>query len=203
MINVHVSEIERKHEQSAPVDDDQFVVVADQIIGGPCHRNTRLQKACLKLAQLLLSTAVHISNQRRNLHAIRDGCLQSFFNITAVKAKNGNLQAFLRAFYRRKERPRSIIRLNDQFHFSVSKEPDSHRQKMQPTAQGSQRVQGRDALFHYFRVSVHFLRKVASALKTVADLLVGELREQPSDPFSVAPGYVFCQIFHLCALPVV
>src|SRR5439155_23919653 len=111
MFNVNISEIERKHEQCAPIDDDQFIVIPDQIIRGPCCCNSRLEKARLELAQLLLSAAVHIGNQRRNLYAIRDGCLQSFFNIAAVEAKDGNLQGFRRALYRRKKRSRSIVRL--------------------------------------------------------------------------------------------
>src|SRR6266403_3400658 len=83
------------------------------------------------------------------------------------------------------------------------KSPTRICQKRSQRLERSQRVQGSDALHHCFRVTLHFLGKVASASKTVSDLLVGELREQPSNPSGVAPGYMFCQFFHLCALPIV
>src|SRR6266700_6659853 len=89
------------------------------------------------------------------------------------------------------------------FIFRSPKSPTRICQKCSQRLERSQRVQGSGALLHCFRVSLHFLREVASASKTVADLLVGELREQPSDPFGVAPGYMFCQFFHFCPLPIV
>ena len=109
-------EIEREHKQSAPIDDDHFVVIPDQIAGRPSYGDSLLEKTCLKLAQILFSATVHISHKRRNLNAICNRRLQSLFNFTAVEAKDCDLDAFLGSLQSRKNRGCPVLWLNDQFH---------------------------------------------------------------------------------------
>ena len=48
----------------ATVDDQQFVVIAHEIVGGPRNSNARFQQAHLELAEAFLAAVVSIGNQR-------------------------------------------------------------------------------------------------------------------------------------------
>src|SRR6266446_4544922 len=58
------------------------------------------------------------------------------------------------------------------FIFRSPKSPTRICQKCSQRLERSQRVQGSDALFHCFRVSLHFLRNVAGASKSTSSGVV-------------------------------
>src|SRR6266436_1620850 len=73
VFDIEVREVKRKHHQNPPINNEIFVVITDQIVGGARNRNSVFQKSLLELAQVFLAPTVHVGDQCRDLYTVSDG----------------------------------------------------------------------------------------------------------------------------------
>lgn len=88
MVNVQMRKIKRQHEQSLAIENDKFVVVADQIVGGARDDDSSLKEAHLQRSKMFLTTAINVCDERSYFDASRGSGFQLRLNVRAVKSKN-------------------------------------------------------------------------------------------------------------------
>src|SRR6187551_3074780 len=64
MVDIEMGEVEGQDEEQAPVDDQQLVVIAREVVGGPRHLHARLEQTHLELAEALLAAVVGVGDER-------------------------------------------------------------------------------------------------------------------------------------------
>ena len=116
VVNIEMGEIEGEDVEDAAINNEKFIVVADQIVGGASDDDAVIEKASFELAQIIGSAAIDVSDERGNFHSARGGGVQSIFNVLAVGPKNSDVNASPRAFDGGKKRRDAIFRLDNKFH---------------------------------------------------------------------------------------
>jgi hypothetical protein len=69
VVDVQVGEVEGEDVEDPAIHDEQLVVVADEVVGRPRHRDAGVQQAHLEFAQALFAAMVGIGDERRDRHA--------------------------------------------------------------------------------------------------------------------------------------
>jgi hypothetical protein len=119
MVNIQMRKIKGQHEQSLAIENDKFVVVTNQVVGGAGDGYPGLKETHLQGSKMFLTATINVRDERRYLNASRRGSFEFRLNVRAVKPKNGDLDRFFGFLDGRKKRSRAIARLQDQLHRQV------------------------------------------------------------------------------------
>jgi len=85
MVNIQMCKVKRQHEQRLAIEDYEFVVIADQVVGGARDNYSSFKETHLQGSKMLFSAAINVGDERSYFDASSRGGFKLRLNVRAIK----------------------------------------------------------------------------------------------------------------------
>jgi hypothetical protein len=117
-LEVERGKVEPIDVQFLAVDDQEFAVIARQVVGGPAHGDTGVEHPQLELPQAFLAARVRMRDQGPHLDAPLDGRLNRPLQGLHIEPEDDDVERALCLLDGAKDGLEPVGRLHDEFHAS-------------------------------------------------------------------------------------